>query len=144
MGVFQRPAKEKTMTRKIRILLGKPGLDGHDRGIKVIAMALSQAGIEVIYTGLHQTPEQIVNTAIQEDADAIGLSLLSGAHKTLLPRVLHLLKEKGAGDIPVFGGGVIPEDDILLLKGMGIAEIFTPGTSMKEIIEYVKSLKRIE
>jgi methylmalonyl-CoA mutase C-terminal domain/subunit len=132
------------MTRKIRILLGKPGLDGHDRGIKVIAMALSQAGIEVIYTGLHQTPEQIVNTAIQEDADAIGLSLLSGAHKTLFPRVLHLLKEKGAGDIHVFGGGIIPEDDIPSLKAMGIGEIFTPGTSMKEIIEYVKSLKRIE
>ena len=132
------------MTRKLRILLGKPGLDGHDRGIKVIAMALSQAGIEVIYTGLHQTPEQIVNTAIQEDADAIGLSLLSGAHKTLFPRVLNLLKEKGADDIRVFGGGIIPEDDIPLLKAMGIGEIFTPGTSLKEIVEYVKSLKRTE
>ena len=126
------------MTRKIRILLGKPGLDGHDRGIKVIAMALSQAGIEVIYTGLHQTPEQIVNTAIQEDVDAIGLSCLSGAHMHLFPKVMELLRAQGIDDVLVFGGGTIPNEDIPKLKAFGIAAVFTPGTSTLDAIAFVQ------
>lgn len=124
--------------RTLRILVGKPGLDGHDRGAKIIARAFRDAGFEVIYTGLHQTPEQIVAAAIQEDVDCIGLSILSGAHNTLLPRVCQLLKEKSADDIKVFGGGVIPEEDIPGLKEAGICEIFTPGTSTEDITVWVK------
>lgn len=120
-----------------RILVAKPGLDGHDRGIKVVARALRDAGVEVIYTGLHQTPEQIAAAAIQEDVDAIGLSCLSGAHMTLFPRVVDLLKEQGGEGIQVFGGGIIPDSDIPKLKDAGIAEIFTPGAPTKDIIEWV-------
>lgn len=123
--------------RKLRILVGKPGLDGHDRGAKIVARALRDAGHEVIYTGLHQTPEMIVTAAIQEDCDAIGLSILSGAHMTLLPRVAQLLREKGAGDVALFGGGVIPAEDIVTLKALGIDEIFTPGAPLQEILDYV-------
>lgn len=123
---------------KIRIIVAKPGLDGHDRGAKVVARALRDAGFEVIYTGLHQTPEMIVNAAIQEDADAIGLSILSGAHMTLLPRVMELLRANGADDIVVFGGGIIPEDDVLGLKGAGVSEIFTPGASLEYIVRWVR------
>ena len=121
----------------IRVVIAKPGLDGHDRGAKVVARALRDAGIEVIYTGLHQTPEMIVETAIQEDADAIGLSVLSGAHMTLFARVIALLKERGASDIVVFGGGIIPEDDIDDLTALGVAKVFTPGTRTQEIVEWV-------
>jgi methylmalonyl-CoA mutase C-terminal domain/subunit len=124
--------------RKIRVVVAKPGLDGHDRGAKIVARALRDAGFEVIYTGLHQTPEQIVATAVQEDADAIGLSVLSGAHNYLFARVLELLKEKGAGDIAVFGGGIIPADDIQALKAMGVKELFTPGASTQDIVRFVK------
>lgn len=124
--------------RKLRVLVGKPGLDGHDRGAKIIARAFRDAGFEVIYTGLHQTPEQIASAAIQEDVDCIGLSILSGAHNTLLPRVCELLREKQAEDITVFGGGVIPEDDIPGLKAAGLREIFTPGTSTEDIVAWVQ------
>ncbi len=124
--------------RKIRVLVAKPGLDGHDRGAKIVARALRDAGFEVIYTGLHQTPEQIVATAVQEDVDAIGLSVLSGAHNFLFPRVLELLREKGAGDIAVFGGGIIPAEDIQALKAIGVKELFTPGTSTQDIIRFVR------
>ncbi|HEV8353944.1 MAG TPA: cobalamin B12-binding domain-containing protein [bacterium] len=123
---------------RIRIVVAKPGLDGHDRGAKVVARALRDAGFEVIYTGLHQTPEMIVNAAIQEDADAIGLSILSGAHMTLFPRVMELLRERGADDIVVFGGGIIPEEDIAALKASGISEIFTPGASLETIVGWVR------
>jgi methylmalonyl-CoA mutase, C-terminal domain len=122
---------------RARILVAKPGLDGHDRGIKVVARALRDAGMEVIYTGLHQTPEQIASAAIQEDVDAVGLSCLSGAHMTLFPRVVELIGEQGAGDIVVFGGGIIPDSDIPKLKEAGIAAIFTPGTTTGEIIDWV-------
>ncbi|HET9051659.1 MAG TPA: cobalamin B12-binding domain-containing protein [Candidatus Dormibacteraeota bacterium] len=122
----------------IRILTAKVGLDGHDRGIKVISRALRDAGVEVIYTGLHQTPEMVVEAAIQEDVDGIGISLLSGAHMTLFPEVLRLLAERGAGDIVVFGGGIIPSDDIPKLTQMGVARIFTPGTSLEEVVTFVK------
>jgi methylmalonyl-CoA mutase C-terminal domain/subunit len=122
----------------IRVVVAKPGLDGHDRGAKVIARALRDAGMEVIYTGLHQTPEQIVDTAIQEDADAIGLSILSGAHNTLFAAVIELLKERDAEDILVFGGGIIPEADIPPLKEMGVAEIFTPGATTQSIVDWVR------
>ncbi len=125
--------------RRIRVLVAKPGLDGHDRGAKVIARALRDAGMEVIYTGLRQTPEQIVNAALQEDVDAIGLSILSGAHMHLFPRVLELKKEKGLDDVMVFAGGIIPDQDILRLKEAGIAEIFPPGSSLEEIVAFVKS-----
>lgn len=125
--------------RRLRILVAKPGLDGHDRGAKIIARALRDAGFEVIYTGLHQTPEMIVEAAIQEDVDAIGLSILSGAHMTLFPDVLRLLAEKGVEDIPVFGGGIIPPEDIRELKALGVKEIFTPGTSVQEIVDWVKT-----
>jgi methylmalonyl-CoA mutase C-terminal domain/subunit len=125
--------------RTLRILVGKPGLDGHDRGAKIIARAFRDAGFEVIYTGLHQTPEQIVAAAIQEDVDCVGLSILSGAHNTLLPRVCQLLKEKNASDIKVFGGGVIPEDDIPVLKAAGICEVFTPGTSTEDIVKWIQT-----
>lgn len=121
------------MERRYRVVVAKPGLDGHDRGAKVVARALRDAGFEVIYTGLHQTPEQIVETVIQEDADAVGLSLLSGAHMTLFPRVIELLRERGAGDVVVFGGGIIPDADIPALEQMGVARIFTPGTPMAAI-----------
>lgn len=124
--------------RRLRVLVAKPGLDGHDRGAKIIARAFRDAGLEVIYTGLHQTPEQIVAAAIQEDVDCIGLSILSGAHNSLLPRVCQLLQEKSAEDIKVFGGGVIPEDDIPGLKAAGICEIFTPGTSTEDISAWVR------
>jgi methylmalonyl-CoA mutase C-terminal domain/subunit len=120
-----------------RILIAKPGLDGHDRGAKVIARALRDAGNEVIYSGLHQTPEQIVQTAIQEDVDAIGMSVLSGAHMTLFPRVVQLLAEEGITDIVVFGGGIIPDDDVAELKEAGLAGIFTPGTPLSEITDWV-------
>ncbi len=125
-------------TEKIRILIAKPGLDGHDRGVKVVARALRDAGCEVIYTGLHQTPEMIVNSAIQEDVDAIGLSILSGAHNVLFPRIMQLLRERGADDIKVFAGGIIPEEDMAVLKQVGIAEIFTPGTSLQRIVDWVR------
>ena len=124
--------------RKLRLLVGKVGLDGHDRGAKIIARALRDAGFEVIYTGLHQTPEMVVATAIQEDVDAISLSILSGAHNTLFPRVLDLLRAEKAR-IPVFGGGIIPEEDILLLKRAGVRAIFTPGASMQEVVEWVRA-----
>ncbi len=127
---------------RIRLLIAKPGLDGHDRGAKVVARALRDAGFEVIYTGLHQTPEMIVNAAIQEDVAAIGLSILSGAHNTLFDEVIKLLKKKGAEGITVFGGGIIPDEDIPRLKGKGVLEIFTPGTPLDEIIEFIK--KRIK
>ena len=124
--------------RKLRILVGKPGLDGHDRGAKIIARAFRDAGFEVIYTGLHQTPDQIVSAAVQEDVDCIGLSILSGAHNTLLPRISGLLKEKQADDIIFFAGGVIPADDIPVLKSAGVREVFTPGTSTEEIVSWVR------
>ena len=123
---------------KGRILVAKPGLDGHDRGAKVVARGLADAGYEVIYTGLHQTPEQIAETAIQEDVDAVGLSILSGAHMTLFPRVMELLAEKGGENIVVFGGGIIPEDDAAELRRMGVAAIFTPGTSISEIVSFLE------
>jgi methylmalonyl-CoA mutase C-terminal domain/subunit len=123
----------------IRVVVAKPGLDGHDRGAKVIARALRDAGMEVIYTGLHQTPEQIVDTALQEDADAIGLSILSGAHMTLFAKVLELLRERDAEDIKVFGGGIIPEADIPPLRELGVAEIFTPGTTTAQVVTWVNA-----
>lgn len=126
------------MIRKIRVLIAKPGLDGHDRGAKVIARALRDAGMEVIYTGIRQTPKQIVNAAIQEGVDIVGLSCLSGAHNHLFPKVVRILKEKGAEDILVFGGGIIPADDIPYLKKYGIKEIFQPGASTEDIIKYIK------
>jgi methylmalonyl-CoA mutase C-terminal domain/subunit len=128
------PAKD----RPLRIVVAKPGLDGHDRGAKIIARALRDAGFEVIYTGLHQTPEMIVATAVQEDADAIGLSIMSGAHMTLFPAVVDLLREKGAGDIVVFGGGIIPQDDVSRLKERGVAEVFLPGSVTQSIIDWIR------
>ncbi|UQU64068.1 cobalamin B12-binding domain-containing protein [Couchioplanes caeruleus] len=127
------------MEARIRVVVAKPGLDGHDRGAKVVARALRDAGMEVVYTGLHQTPEQIVETAVQEDADAIGLSVLSGAHMTLFRRVLELLAERDASDIVVFGGGIIPADDIAELEKLGVARIFTPGATTASIIEWVRA-----
>ncbi|GIH89549.1 MULTISPECIES: cobalamin B12-binding domain-containing protein [Planobispora] len=124
---------------RIRVVIAKPGLDGHDRGVKIVARALRDAGMEVVYTGLHQTPEQIVRTAIQEDAAAIGLSILSGAHMTLFAKVIELLKEQDASDIVVFGGGIIPEDDMPELERMGVARVFTPGATTQEIVEWVRS-----
>jgi methylmalonyl-CoA mutase C-terminal domain/subunit len=126
------------MTARIRVVVAKPGLDGHDRGAKVVARALRDAGMEVIYTGLHQTPEQIVETAIQEDAHAVGLSVLSGAHMTLFPKVVELLRERGAGDIVVFGGGIIPEADMPELEKLGVAKVFTPGATTQSIVEWVR------
>lgn len=125
--------------RKLRLLVAKPGLDGHDRGAKIVARSFRDAGFEVIYTGLRQTPEQIVNAAIQEDVDAVSMSILSGAHNTLFPRVIELLKEKGAPEIPVFGGGIIPEEDIPGLLEAGVKQIFTPGTSTQVINEWVNA-----
>jgi methylmalonyl-CoA mutase C-terminal domain/subunit len=129
------PAKE----RPLRIIVAKPGLDGHDRGAKIIARALRDAGFEVIYTGLHQTPEMIVAAAIQEDVDAIGLSIMSGAHLTLFPAVIDLLREKGASDIVVFGGGIIPQDDVPKLKEKGTAEVFLPGSPTQTIIDWIRA-----
>ena len=129
------PAKE----RPLRIIVAKPGLDGHDRGAKIIARALRDAGFEVIYTGLHQTPEMIVAAAIQEDVDAVGLSVLSGAHMTIFPAVLDLLKQKGASDVAVFGGGIIPQDDIPKLKERGVSAVFPPGSSTQAIIEWIRA-----
>ncbi len=123
--------------RRLRILIAKPGLDGHDRGAKVIARALRDAGMEVIYTGLRQTPEQIVAAAVQEDVDAVGVSILSGAHMTLFPRILQLMREQGLDDVPLFGGGIIPDEDIPKLKALGVDEIFTPGATMESIIDYI-------
>jgi methylmalonyl-CoA mutase, C-terminal domain len=127
------------MAKKIRVVIAKPGLDGHDRGAKVIARALRDAGMEVIYTGLHQTPEQIVETAIQEDADAIGISILSGAHMTLVPRIIELLRDNEAEDVLVVVGGTIPGDDAQALRDLGVAEIFTPGASTSEIVDFLRS-----
>jgi methylmalonyl-CoA mutase C-terminal domain/subunit len=124
--------------RPIRVVIAKPGLDGHDRGAKVIARALRDAGFEVIYTGLHQTPEQIVETAIQEDADAIGISILSGAHMTLVPRILELLRENGAEDVVVMVGGTIPREDAETLKELGVAEVFTPGAPLASIVDFLR------
>jgi methylmalonyl-CoA mutase C-terminal domain/subunit len=127
-----------TVAAKIRVVIAKPGLDGHDRGAKIIARALRDAGMEVIYTGLHQTPEQIVETAIQEDADAVGISILSGAHMTLVPRILQLLSEQGAEDVLVVVGGTIPSDDVAELKAQGVAEVFTPGAPTREIVDFLR------
>lgn len=123
--------------RKIRVLVAKPGLDGHDRGAKVVARALRDAGFEVVYTGLHQTPEMIAAAAVQEDVDAVGLSIMSGAHNTLFPAVMDALRARGADDIVVFGGGIIPDEDIARLKGAGVKGVFTPGTPLKQIIDWV-------
>ena len=131
-----------TVQKKIRVVVAKPGLDGHDRGAKIIARALRDAGMEVIYTGLHQTPEQIVETVIQEDADAVGLSILSGAHMTLVPRIVALLKEQGIEDVLVTVGGTIPADDIPELKALGVAEVFTPGAPTTAIIDFIKGAVR--
>jgi methylmalonyl-CoA mutase C-terminal domain/subunit len=128
--------------KKIRVVVAKPGLDGHDRGAKIIARALRDAGMEVIYTGLHQTPEQIVETVIQEDADAVGLSILSGAHMTLVPRVMELLAEQGAEDVVVTVGGTIPSDDIAALKARGVAEVFTPGAPTQQAVEFIRAAVR--
>src|SRR6195952_3688375 len=129
---------EATAVRKIRVVVAKPGLDGHDRGAKIVARALRDAGMEVIYTGLHQTPEQIVEAAIQEDADAVGLSVLSGAHMTLFAKVMELLRARDAADIVVFGGGIIPEGDIPELEKIGVAKVFTPGATTTEIVAWVR------
>ena len=127
------------MAKKIRVVIAKAGLDGHDRGAKIIARALRDAGMEVIYTGLHQTPEQIVETAIQEDADAVGISILSGAHMTLVPRIVDLLRERGADDVLVVVGGTIPRDDVEELKRLGVAEVFTPGAPTGDIAEFLRT-----
>jgi methylmalonyl-CoA mutase C-terminal domain/subunit len=132
------PAADTKSTKKIRVVVAKPGLDGHDRGAKIIARALRDAGMEVIYTGLHQTPEQIVATVIQEDADAVGLSILSGAHMTLVPRILELLREQEADDVVVTLGGTIPADDIAARKRLGVAEVFTPGAPTHDIIDFIE------
>ncbi|HEX3240190.1 MAG TPA: cobalamin B12-binding domain-containing protein [Solirubrobacterales bacterium] len=130
---------EAATARKIRVVVAKPGLDGHDRGAKIIARALRDAGMEVIYTGLHQTPEQIAETVIQEDADAVGLSILSGAHMTLVPKVVALLREQGVDDVLVTVGGTIPADDIPELKELGVSEVFTPGAGTDEIVEFIRA-----
>ena len=132
------PATRRQPDRRIRVVVAKPGLDGHDRGVKIVARALRDAGFEVIYTGLHQTPEQIVQSALQEDADAVGLSVLSGAHMTLFTRVCELLKQRGADDILVFGGGIIPEADIASLKELGVAAIFTPGSPTTDVVSWLR------
>src|SRR5437764_12993867 len=130
---------EAATARKIRVVVAKPGLDGHDRGAKIIARALRDAGMEVIYTGLHQTPEQIAETVIQEDADAVGIAILSGAHMTLVPRILDLLREQGAEDVVVVVGGTIPTDDVSELKKQGVAEVFTPGAPTREIVDFLQA-----
>jgi methylmalonyl-CoA mutase C-terminal domain/subunit len=127
------------MDERIRVVIGKPGLDGHDRGAKVVARALRDAGMEVVYTGLHQTPEQIVDTVVQEDADAVGLSVLSGAHMTLFARLSELLRERGIDDVVVFGGGIIPDEDIPELQRLGVAKIFTPGATTTDIVDWVRA-----
>jgi methylmalonyl-CoA mutase, C-terminal domain len=132
------------MARKIRVVIAKPGLDGHDRGAKIIARALRDAGMEVIYTGLHQTPEQIVETAIQEDADAVGISILSGAHMTLVPKILAGLRDNGVEDVLVVVGGTIPKDDVTTLKKQGVAEVFTPGAPVSEIVDFLKEHVPVE
>jgi methylmalonyl-CoA mutase C-terminal domain/subunit len=132
-------AASEGQERKIRVVVAKPGLDGHDRGAKIIARALRDAGMEVIYTGLHQTPEQIAETVIQEDADAVGLSILSGAHMTLVPRVVEILREQGVEDVVITVGGTIPSDDVPELKRLGVAEVFTPGASTDEIVDFVRN-----
>jgi methylmalonyl-CoA mutase C-terminal domain/subunit len=132
-------AEEEAMTGRIRVVVAKPGLDGHDRGVKVVARALRDAGIEVVYTGLHQTPEQIVETALQEDADAVGLSVLSGAHMTLFAEVVQLLADRGADDVVVFGGGIIPHEDIPKLAELGVARVFTPGAPTQDIVDWVRA-----
>jgi methylmalonyl-CoA mutase C-terminal domain/subunit len=137
-GTAESPAGTAQGGRKIRVVVAKPGLDGHDRGAKIIARALRDAGMEVIYTGLHQTPEQIAETVLQEDADAVGLSILSGAHMTLVPRVVELLGEQGADDVIVTVGGTIPSDDVPELKKLGVAEVFTPGSSTQSIIDFIR------
>jgi methylmalonyl-CoA mutase, C-terminal domain len=131
-----------TDKRKLRILVAKPGLDGHDRGAKVVARALADAGYEVVYTGLHQTPEMIASAALQEAVDAVGLSIMSGAHMTLFPAVIDALKAKGAGDVVVFGGGIVPKDDLAKLAELGVAKIFTPGARSQEIVDWVESYLR--
>ena len=131
-----------TEGRKLRILVAKPGLDGHDRGAKVVARALADAGYEVVYTGLHQTPEMIAAAAVQEAVDAVGLSIMSGAHMTLFPAVLQALEARGAGDVVVFGGGIVPKDDLPKLEQMGVAKIFTPGASTNEIVQWVETVLR--
>ncbi len=133
-----RPVSAAPQGKKIRVVVAKPGLDGHDRGAKIIARALRDAGMEVIYTGLHQTPEQIVETVLQEDADAVGLSILSGAHMTLVPRVIELLREQDADDVVVTVGGTIPNQDISELKELGVSEVFTPGAPTQDIIDFIK------
>jgi methylmalonyl-CoA mutase C-terminal domain/subunit len=137
-----RDSMSSSAEKKIRVVVAKPGLDGHDRGAKIIARALRDAGMEVIYTGLHQTPEQIVETVIQEDADAVGLSILSGAHMTLVPRILELLKEQGVDDVIVTVGGTIPSDDVEKLKELGVAEVFTPGASAQQAIDFIRGAVR--
>ncbi|MBP9111642.1 MAG: cobalamin B12-binding domain-containing protein [Polyangiaceae bacterium] len=134
----QNPTDAPATGKKVRILVAKPGLDGHDRGAKVVARALRDAGFEVVYTGLHQTPEMIANAAIQEDVDAVGLSIMSGAHNTLFPAVLDELRKKGANDIILFGGGIIPEPDIVTLRARGVQGVFTPGTTLETIIDWVR------
>ena len=133
---------EPQTKRKLRILVAKPGLDGHDRGAKVVARALADAGYEVVYTGLHQTPEMIASAAVQEAVDAVGLSIMSGAHMTLFPAVIEALKARGVGDVVVFGGGIVPKDDMPRLEQLGVAKIFTPGASTHEIIDWVESYLR--
>jgi len=136
------PAQMSTSEKKIRVVVAKPGLDGHDRGAKIIARALRDAGMEVIYTGLHQTPEQIVETVIQEDADAVGLSILSGAHMTLVPRIMELLAQQGVDDVVVTVGGTIPSDDVEELKALGVAEVFTPGAPTQQAIDFIRGAVR--
>jgi methylmalonyl-CoA mutase C-terminal domain/subunit len=140
MAADTQTAPDRAATaRKIRVVVAKPGLDGHDRGAKIIARALRDAGMEVIYTGLHQTPEQIVETVIQEDADAVGLSILSGAHMTLIPKIAELLKAQGVDDVLLVAGGTIPSDDIPELKKLGVSEIFTPGSPVSDIVDYIRN-----
>ena len=136
------PASATQSPHRLRVLVAKPGLDGHDRGAKVVARALRDAGFEVIYTGLHQTPEQIVETVIQEDADAVGLSILSGAHMTLVPRIMALLGEQGVDDVLITVGGTIPSDDVTALKELGVAEVFTPGASTQQAIDFIRTAVR--
>ncbi len=132
------PTQSPPPSRPLRILIAKPGLDGHDRGAKVIARALRDAGMEVIYTGLRQTPEMIAEAALQEDVDAVGLSILSGAHKTLLPRIVQVMRERGLGDVPVFAGGIIPDEDVAELKAAGIAGVFGPGAPISDIVAFIR------
>jgi methylmalonyl-CoA mutase C-terminal domain/subunit len=138
-GAAPMTSQATPLSRPIRVLVAKPGLDGHDRGAKVVAAALRDAGMEVIYTGLHQTPEMVVAAAVQEDADVVGLSILSGAHMTLFPKVLELLKQAGRGDVLLTGGGILPKEDIAALQGMGVGKLFGPGTSTAELVEYIRT-----